>query len=192
MATFLDVGIFEHFSSIFIFILIFVIVYGLLDKTNALGEGRRGLAAIIGFSIAVIVLFSPTVLGMVRFMVPWFVVLFLVIVLVLMAFRIFNAGDEDFRGVLTSHNEIVYWLVAVMIIIIIAAGSVTFGQGLLEKRDSGTTTTTTSEGSTSTASSNFGDNLSNTLTHPVVLGLILMFFVATFAIYFLTRAPSGP
>ena len=60
MATFLDaVGTLEEFSVIFIFILIFIVLYGLLQYTKMIGE-NKAIHAIISLAVSIIFLFSQT------------------------------------------------------------------------------------------------------------------------------------
>ena len=57
-------GLFSKFSFVFIFLLVFAIVYGLLSYINPLKDEKRGLYAIISFVIAILVSASaqqPTV-----------------------------------------------------------------------------------------------------------------------------------
>ena len=57
MATLLDITLLEHFGSVFVALLVFIIVYGMLEFTNALKN--KGLHGMLGIAAAIIFLFAP-------------------------------------------------------------------------------------------------------------------------------------
>ena len=56
MATFLDIGLAQHFSVVFTILLVFVIVFAVLEKSKILG-GNKGLHSLIALSLAMLMLF---------------------------------------------------------------------------------------------------------------------------------------
>lgn len=192
MATFLDIGILEHFSSIFTFILVYIIIYGTLEVSSPFGKGRKGLHALIALCIAFIIIVSKIAMFMISYMTPWFVVLFLFIFFLIFAVRMFGTSDKDITSIIK--NRSVYPILVVFaIIIVISTLSAAFGQRLLEK---GTGEEGTIEGGDaqiidsdpgSTKTNSFSDNLINTLFHPKVLGMVVILLIGFFALLFLTR-----
>ena len=64
MATFLDIGLIENFGVIFVILLVFLILFGLLEYMKAFGEGRRGLHALIALVVALLFLVSKVATAM--------------------------------------------------------------------------------------------------------------------------------
>lgn len=196
MATFLDISILGHFITIFTFLLVFVIVYGMLELFKIFGDGHKGIHAIIALAIGFIVIFSKGVVAVIQTFTPWFTILILVIFFILFAVRMFGATDKDIRNELTSGSTITTWIIIFTVVILLFSLGSGFGQESLERglstqntNTQGTITnnaniTLTSGGNTS--SSNFNQNLYNTLFNPKVLGLILVMLLAVMAMLFLT------
>jgi hypothetical protein len=195
MATFLDIGILEHFSSIFVVLLVFVIVFGLLEMVKAFGEGKKGLNAIVALVIALLFLVSKLATKMVSTMVPWFIVTTIFIFFVLFLIRMWGLGDSDIKSLIGDSN--VYpWLVIIFVIILLTSLSSVFGQSLLEKGSGNTgasynastaAPSADTAGSRSVATSSFSTNFTNTVTNPKVLGMIFVFLVGAFSLLFLTK-----
>ena len=101
MATVLDLGLLQKFEIIFPFLLVFVIVYAILSSTKFLGE-NKGIHSLIALAMAIMILFSATTREIINVMSPWFVVLFIFILFVLLAFKLFGTTDEDIMGVLKN------------------------------------------------------------------------------------------
>lgn len=196
MATFLDISILGNFIGIFTFLLVFVIVYGMLELFNIFGDGHKGLHAIIALAIAFIVIFSKGVVTVIQTFTPWFTILILVIFFILFAVRMFGATDKDIRNELTSGTVITTWIIIFTVVILLFSLGAGFGQESLIKGAGGkvtqTNTTINATGDPgSTATGNFNQNLYNTLFHPKVLGLILIMLLAVIAMLFLTGSSTN-
>jgi len=193
MATFLDVGIVENFNIVFVFILIFTIVYAILEYSKPFGASNKGLHGLIALSISFLLVISKAAVLMINFMTSWFVVLFLFIVFSLFAIRIFGVSESDTIA-LIKNTQLYPYIIVVIVIILIAGFASVFGQGLLEKGTSVTPQNVTNGdliptnidgGSTRTVS--FGENVLNTLVHPKVLGFIAVMVLGTLTLAFLTK-----
>jgi hypothetical protein len=198
MATFLDISILGNFIGIFTFLLVFVIVYGMLELFNMFGSGHKGLHAIIALAVAFIVIFSKGVVAVIQTFTPWFTILILVIFFILFAVRMFGATDKDIRDELTSGTTITTWIIIFTVVILLFSLGAGFGQDSLIQGQGGGTTTqvnssvnTTLEPGSTASTTNFNQNLYNTLFHPKVLGLILIMLLAVIAMLFLTGS-DGP
>jgi hypothetical protein len=195
MATFLDIGIMEHFTSVFVVLIVFLIVFGLLEVVKAFGEGKRGLNAILALVVALLFIVSRGATTMVKTMVPWFIIAAIFIFFFMFLLRMFGLGDSDFKSLIGDSN--VYpWLIIIAVIILFTSLSTVFGQSLLEKGGSGNGGATggnySAEGSTldsvgSTTTSSFSTNMLNTIRNPKVLGMLFVFLVGAFALLFLTK-----
>ncbi len=212
MATFLDVGLLEHFSVIFVVLVVFVIVFGLLEYIKAFGSDKKGLHAIIAFVVALLFLVSKAASTMVTFMVPWFLVLILFVFFSMFVIRMFGLGEGDMKKLIADPNVHPWIIIFIVLILVFGLASV-FGQSLLESgggeleevepgydynvssAEFGSqppAQTRPAEPETlSTTTSSFSTNLLNTLRHPKVLGVFFVFLVGLFAMLFLTKSVKG-
>ena len=185
MVTFLEIGLLRYFSIIFPALLVFAIVYALLQKTKLIGESIT-INAIIAIVIAFLVMLSEDVIALINFIAPWFVLFFLFIVLLLVVYKIFGASDQNLANFITTDRPVQWAIFAVGVLIIIAGFSHVYGQRLLPATLENVTNVTGVE-AVSTATSSFRENVTRIFFNPKVIGLIFIFFVAVFAISLLTR-----
>jgi len=73
------------------FILVFALIFAILEKSQILGEGRRNINAIVAFVIALIFVGASAFVGIVGRMIP-LVVLLIVVMLMFLLFYGFVAG----------------------------------------------------------------------------------------------------
>jgi hypothetical protein len=188
MTTFLDISIIKNFSTVFTFILVFVLVYGLLEAFKVFGEGRRGINAIIGMVIAFLVSISSGVVTVIQTFTPWFTILIIVIFFILFAVRMFGVSTGDITKAFQNKSSIMtFILIFTAIILLFSLGS-GFGQQALDQGQKNGTTTSTATGNTTavTDTGSFNQNLYNTLYHPKILGLILIMLIVVVAMLLLT------
>lgn len=158
MATFLDVTGLEHFSSIFVFLFVWLVVYATLMWTKILGENKF-VQILIGLLLGLFVLISPVATSIVSDVAPFLAVIFLFIVLINVASAMLGANIESFpalKGV---------FLVFIVIIIIVAAG--------LKIKEKANAPSETQKDLSKTI---------NLIFHPTFLGTILIFAIAVFTI----------
>ncbi len=187
MATFLDVGLIQNFSIIFPFLLVLVVVFGIASYTKLFGENKtiHGLIALI---LAISLMFSPTVRSAINLMAPWFVLLFIFMVFMILAFKVFGSSNEDVMSVLKNpeYSYIIWWTAALAITIGVGSLShVTFGQGQTPEA-TGTVGDIGERESKGIGTSAFFQ----IITHPKVLGIALLLLIGSFTIQKLaTSAP---
>ena len=158
MATFLDVTGLAHFSSIFVFLFVWIVVYAVLLWVKVLGENKF-IHALIGLLLALFVLISPIATSVVADIAPFVAVVLLFIVLISVAASMLGTGVEAFpalRGV---------FLVFIILIIVVAAG--------VKVREQ---INVPSETQTDLSKS------VNLIFNPTFLGTILIFAIAVFTI----------
>ena len=184
MATILDVGLLKSFDVIFPFLLVWALVFALLQKTKVIGQSM-GINAIIATAVAFSVLLSQTVVDIVNFIIPWFTVALIFFVLLILIFQTFGAKEDDVFKALKADKAISWVIVGVGLVIMIAAFGNVLGQKFTEASfQSGTTVNATAAGGVGTA--NFQQNITATLFHPKVLGLMVLFAIAIFAVALLS------
>ncbi len=201
MATFLDISILGHFTTIFTFLLVFVIIFGMLEIFKIFGEGRKGLHAIISLCIGFIVIMSKGVTTVVQTFTPWFTILILVIFFILFAVRMFSMESKDIGSAFRNNTTILTVIIILTLVILLFSLGTGFGQQALEQTQPGGgggtgTSTQPAENATGTAgstgsSSSYSQNLYNTLFNPKVLGFILVMLIVVFAMLFLTVSDGG-
>jgi len=181
----LDIGLIEAFSIIFPFLLVFAIVFALLKKFKILGEGST-IPAITAIVIAFIVILSKDVVQIINFIAPWFVLLFIFILLLLMVYKIFGATDENLAVFIKEHTLTQWVIVMIGVIIIVAGIANVFGQRLTPLTQDGNDGNVSYIGAGTTESDEFEETVGRTIFHPKIVGLILVFLIAAFAIGLLT------
>lgn len=180
MATFLDVVFLEKFGAIFSFLLVFVVLLGILSAMKAFGDNKL-LHFIIPFVIAIVVLLSPTAIGMIEYMAPWFVVLFFFITFILIAYKMFGITDEHIVDTVRKGTGIQWAVFIVGIVILLAAFSANLGKAAFPYLEEGKNVTTVN-GEPSVATEDIGRNVAATIFHPKVLGMLAILLIATAAI----------
>jgi len=196
MATFLDVSILGHFTSIFTFLLVFVIIYGLLELFKVFGDGRRGLHAIIALAVGFVVLFSSGVVTVIQTFIPWFVIVVIVIFFILFSVRMFGVSTGEITKAFHNNSAILTFILIFAAVIILFSLGAGFGQQSLEEGQSTSSIVSSNvsvQGNSSAGSAdtgNFNKNLYNTLYHPKILGMILIMLIVVTAMLLLTSSYS--
>ncbi len=201
MATILDLGLLQSFSSIFPVILIFAMVFAILQKTKAVGDSI-GINSIIAVAISFMALLSDTIIKVINFMIPWFVVAIIFFLLLILLFQVFGAKESNIWDYVKNDRAVGWVIVGVAIIIVFAAFANVLGQQLTEASIQPSSTSssmyssnTTNVYSSSTnsggvATGNFQQNIYSTLFHPKVLGVLVLFTIAIFAVALLTGSAA--
>jgi len=195
MATLLDVGLISYFGNIFPFIFVWAIVFAVLQKTKVIGTAM-GINAVVAAVAGLMVLLSQSLINIINFMVPWFAILIIFFVLMMLAFMSFGAKDADFASAF-KNKTVLYLMIAACLGILGAAVANEFGQAATEASfGSGTAVVSANNGSipvtgeevaTSTGTSSFSTNMFGIITHPKVLGMVVLFAIVIFAVALLTK-----
>jgi len=185
MATFLETGLLNYFSIIFPALLVFVLVFALLQKIKILGESKS-INALVAIALGFIVLLSESILSIINFAAPWFVVFFIFMVLLLVVFKLMGASDENIASVIRTDKVVQWVILAISLIIVVSALGHVYGQRLLPYTTEEVNVTEDGE-IVSTATTSFKTNVAAVFFHPKVLGLVFLFLVAMFTIALITK-----
>ena len=158
MATFLDVTGLEHFSSIFVFLFVWIVVYAVLLWSRVLGENRF-IHALLSLLFAIFVLISPLATSIIANIAPLIAVVLLFVVLISVASKSFGGEVEAFPAI-----RGVFFVVIVLIIIVTAAVQIREQVNVPSETQSDLSKTV------------------NLIFHPTFLGTILIFAIAVFTI----------
>ena len=206
--TFAGLGLLGKFSIVFVILLVYVVVFGLLEYISLFGKDKKGLHGLVALAIAFLTAVSGTASYVIQHLATWFFVFGFFIVLILLMLGIFGLKEKEFSTVVQS-PKVYTWIIIVAIIIAFFALGKAFGQKLLESGQGENTLPTETGGTTeptagvdtstgevlprtaaqgSTTSSDFGSNVLQTFISPPVLGLILIMMIGAFSITFITRS----
>lgn len=191
----IDLSLLGYFAPVLSFILIWTLVYAALQYTKALGDNKI-IHAMIAFVIGSLFLLMPAATGIVLFIAPWFTVLFIITIFMIIAFKIFGATDTQIKNVITNYGAL-QWLVAILGVIIIIGGfSQVYGQKFLgtTQKDAANIPINKNAGVSSTATGNFEQNVAAVFFHPKILGTVFILIIAALSIKMLSGAmrPDWP
>jgi hypothetical protein len=182
MATFLQLGILNYFSIIFPALLVFVIVFALFQKYKILGD-NKSVHTIIAIALAFLVILSASMVELINVMAPWFVVIFVFMVLLLVLFKLMGASDETISSMFIKNKSIQWLIIGIAFIILVAALAHVYGarlapaaavEGEVVAEETGEPTT-------------FGQNVVKILFNPLILGIVFILLLAVFTIALITK-----
>jgi len=206
MATFLDVTLLKSFSGIFTWLLVWVISFGVLEWVHPFGKDKKGLNAIIAFSLAFLVLFTEPARFVIEFAVPWLTVLAIALFFLMFVFMSFGVQMKTITE--WAEGPMQGWIVTISIVILLFALGGAFGpmvnkdiiwnEGVVEPiidNETGEIIQPTSYGGPVTRGldtrparkNTFAENAVLTFTHPKVLGAIFLLILGTVTITFLSK-----
>lgn len=188
MATFLDVGLLNYFSIIFPALLVFAIVYAILNTTKIIG-GNKSLDAIVAVALGFMVLLSEDIVQVINFMAPWFVLVFIFVLLLVLVYRTAGATDKDITEYIRTDRSVKWAIFAVGIIIFLAGLGTVLGQNIGPYLQGGNATTI-EDIQSGVATGDWEQNVTATLFHPKILGVIMVLVIAVFAIALLGMKPQ--
>ena len=196
MVTFLDTGLISIFSDIFMFLIVYAVVWGVLTSTKFFGD-MPVVYAIISLVLAFFVLLSEPVKVFIVTVAPWLIALAVVFMMIVLCVSMFSR-EVDWMKVL--NNDVARtWIIILIFVVVIVGAAFSFGQAALDSGtpsqnpETGQVQTVVPQGPpSSTGTGNFEANFINTLFHPQVLGLMLIFGLGALIIFFLSKPASGP
>jgi len=184
MATFLDVGLLEHFSIIFYLVFIFVLMYAILTITKILGENKN-LNAMLAGALALILALSGPTRDLISLVTPTFFIFIFFAFFTVLIYKFMGASDTDVSEIFSTKSGTRGFILIIVGLIILSSLGKMFFTGPITSDINETTVINESNVGTVGQSA-----LTSTLTHPKVLGLILILLIAAYAMSFLSR-PAG-
>ncbi len=187
MATPLDIGLLVNFKIIFPFLLVFCIVYAVLTYTKIFGENNAALNAVIALVLGMMTLFSDLVTDTINLAAPWFVLLIIFSVFILLGLMAIGIKEGDIIATIRNpeYTYITIWVIALVLVIVLGSLS----QVMAEKKGGygpyapgGNATMTEGTVDIPEQESDFW----KTLFHPKVLGMLALLLISFFTISKLT------
>lgn len=170
MATLTEaLGLLGNFSPIFTFLLIFAIIYSVLERTE-LVDDNKSIQAIIATALALLAVTSETVTKLIQFTAPWFILAFIMILMLILIYRTVGVSEESIVNYIEKDRAINWVLIGIALTITMVGVFQVFGEWALQETAKNTTQT------------GFQQNLINTVFNSQMLGLLLVFGLAVFTI----------
>ena len=189
MASVLNLELLQSFDIIFPVLLVFALVFAVLQKTKAITDNGV-INTTIAIAISFLVLLSETAVEIINFSIPWFVIAIVFFILLLLIFQVFGIKEGEILKAVQNERGIIWVIIGVVLIILVAAFGHVLGQSAGPYLSNETIITAAEDGTVSVATGDFSTNVSATLFHPKVLGIIVLFGIMIFAILLLTGKNS--
>jgi hypothetical protein len=186
MASLLDISLLQYFSNVFVILFIFAASYAILTFKNPFGA-NKGVNALIAATIALIFIFSQDAIAVVRNSVPWFVVIMVLLMFVVMVTAAFGS---EIPATIGSNMGTYILVISVIILVINLAHQL--GQQVGPYLPDNRTVEPGAPippGQSDVGTGDFATNFGATLFHPKVLALMLVMIVALFAVLWIGYVP---
>ncbi len=187
MATLLDFGSLKPFQQLFPFLLVLVFTWAVLMRTKTF-EDKPAFIAIASFALAVLATMFPLVRETLNLAAPWFVLVFVVFVFILIAYQMFGIQESTILQVITGKEHgsaFAYWIIALALIIAIGSFSFVISkeQGFTQLTKGGNITELT-KGADEKA------RFFQSITNPKIVGMAVIFLIGLFTIQNLGAKPD--
>lgn len=190
MAAFLDLSFFEGLKPLWVFLIIFSLVYALLNSSKVFGE-NKSIKAIIAAVIGILMILAKKVMLVITTLIPWFILLAVFIILIVIALKTMGISDDAVSSAVKDPT-VYYAVIIIGLILLVGSLGYVFGQEELGVTSENTSQVTFSggDGNGNISSSDTGDfqtNAKATIYHPRVLGFIMMIVITLFAVQQLSK-----
>jgi len=177
MATPLDFGLIKQFEIIFPFIFMFTILFVIFSKFTPFFKDSKTISGVLAFVVAVMAMFSPIAVQSIQMMAPWFVLMFMFLILTLIGLYTIGFQESDVLGVLGNKDYEFILIIIIIVFVIIGIGSV--GKAVADQGGFGTGVNEGQEA-----------EFYQTIFNSKVLGMIFIMMTAFFTIMMLARRPG--
>lgn len=118
------VGFIENLKVLFVGLLIYVVIYALLIKSEILGGGghHNRINSVVALLAAVIVSFSGVVTYAISYAINWFVIIFFILFLMLTLLYFLGVKPGDVAAQATKNGKTIVIVFGILFIIILAKG----------------------------------------------------------------------
>lgn len=177
-ASIIDLSIMQGMSAIFLIIMVFIMIYALLQKTKVLG-GNSALDATIAIAVSFMMIISGTVMEIISNMTPILVLCLFLVVFFLMATKFVGIEESSIVAMLGGQNAAWWFIIVGILIFLGAAGQVV---GPLLAGGEGTADSIQPSETGDVGTGDYQQDLRNTLFHPTFLGMIVLLLIGSFTI----------
>lgn len=102
------------------FLLVFVLVFAILQKTKVLGEGKNQIDALIALAIGLITIAVPTTRDFIVNMMPWLAFALVVLLIFLLVYGFVATSSDPKKGLEVPNwvKNTVLWLGIIMVVVL--------------------------------------------------------------------------
>jgi hypothetical protein len=172
MAAIVSTELIAYISPVLIFIFVWAVLYGVLQKFEAFGKNQP-INAAIAFSVSLLFVMIPFFGEIVKNFVPLIVIMILIIVVILIMLMFLGYKETDIVSYMKINSLGTVIVIIVLFLFIFVLGNV-LGPAFTQYPSS--------------IETSVGSNLRRVFLNPKVLGMILMFSIA----FYLIKAIAAP
>lgn len=176
MASFLDIGILDYFTPVFVWLLVFGVLFAILEKTKIFGE-KSGINSLVAFAISLLFLLTPDLVSIVKVITPWFTILFIFVLMIVLLFLFVGVKEEAVAGAFSERGMV--WIILLIAFVI-------FGYALTQVY--GAQIQTIYGGAEAGEDANISQQVGKILFHPRILGMIILLIIAAQAVRFISSS----
>lgn len=173
MVSLLDLGLIQYFAPAFTFFLILIITWAILEKTSLLGD-NKAVNWIIALCMAVLAMLVPGLSDVIQIMTPWFIVLFIFMILLVVIFLFMGVKGDTLAGVF-GKNTFVIWVVVIVSLAIV-------GYSFMQVYGESIQSLTNPED----AEGDLNATIGQILFHPKIMGMVLILVIAGLIVRFVS------
>ena len=180
MATILGAGIIERFDFVYAFVFVALLAYVALGRVPSLKDSTA-IKLVAGVVLGLVTLTSSRAVGAIGMMIPWFVVVFVIILFGLLTYQLFGIKEESIVAILSTkeHGTVFHnWILTIVIAIAVISLYVTFTSTPPDvPADNGAGVVT---------DANAKQGFFSTMMTPEMFGVVVILLTGLFAIFYLT------
>lgn len=126
MVTLLDIGLMEFLLPVITFLLIYAIIFGVLQRSKFISDSAN-LNAWIAFAVSVLFAMAPGAMTFVAIIAPWFMVMLMIIFSLLLLFLFMGVKMDTIENIARKEAAIRWTIIIIGIIIIVIGLTSVFG-----------------------------------------------------------------
>ena len=181
MVTPFGAGIIQQFDFVYAFIFVALLTYIALGKVKSL-ENSSFVKGLTGVVLGLVTLTSGRAVSAISTMIPWFVVVFVIILFGLLTYQLFGIKEDAIVKILSTkeHGTVFHnWVLTIVIAIAVISLYVTFTTQPLDVPAGDAQGVSVQDASAK-------QGFFSTMMTPEVFGVVLILLVGLFAIFYLT------
>ena len=166
MATVLQTDLLVFLTPLFIFLLVWVVLYSLLQKFKFFG-GIKGFDALISVAVSILFLFSPEATSVVSDFTPWVMLLGMLVLVIFIFFMALGVKEGVIVDNILKSTAFITVAVVIIVVLFLIALTNVFGPFLLSNSDPG-----------------FWNATKRAILNPRMLGALFLLVIASYTVRF--------
>ena len=126
MATIFDIGLWDVIQPIFVFLLVFAVLFGVLSKINFFGK-NNWVNSFIAIITAFLFTLMPAGREMISFILPWFVILVLLLLVMFGLFMFAGVKEESIIKFATNNAAFITMIIVIVLVVFLIGISKMYG-----------------------------------------------------------------